>query len=208
MPMKQFLPQSIQKLSHALSRLPGIGPKTAHRLVFYLINRPEDEIVSLGQAFLDLKKDLTRCTTCFTISESNPCPICADGERIASRIMVVEEPLDMLAMERTGYDGVYHVLGGVISPINGVGPQDLRIAELLARITHEVNELILATDPSLEGEATAAYITEKVVQIGQKGVAVTRIARGLPVGGDLEYADELTLRRALEGRQNYQSRKK
>lgn len=206
--MKQFLPQSIQKLSHALSRLPGIGPKTAHRLVFYLINRPEDEVVSLGQAFLDLKKDLTRCSVCSTISESDPCPICADDERVASHIMVVEEPLDMLAMERTGYDGVYHVLGGVISPINGVGPQDLRIAELLERIKNNVTELILATDPSLEGEATAAYITEKVVQLNLTGVDITRIARGLPVGGDLEYADELTLRRALEGRQNYQSHKR
>lgn len=204
--MKQFLPKSIQELSQALARLPGIGPKTAHRLTFYLINRPEGELEVIGQAFLQLKQNLQRCQMCFTISESDPCPICADETRDQKRIMVVEEPLDMLAMERTGYDGVYHVLGGVISPINGVGPNDLRIGELVVRVAgSEVKEIILATDPSLEGEATAAYITEKLAGSGGKGLIVSRIARGLPVGGDLEYADELTLRRALEGRQNYQS---
>ncbi len=202
--MKQFLPHSIQELSQALARLPGIGPKTAHRLTFYLINRPQEEVASIGEAFLNLKKDLTRCGQCYTISESNPCPICADQTRDHSRIMVVEEPLDMVAMERAGFEGVYHVLGGVISPINGVGPQDLRIRELIERVEEKTaGELILATDPSLEGEATAAYITEKITAEKGKGFQVTRIARGLPVGGDLEYADELTLRRALEGRQNY-----
>lgn len=204
--MKQFLPKSIEELSQALARLPGIGPKTAHRLTFYLINRPEQEVEGIGQAFLNLKQNLTRCQTCFTISESDPCPICGDETRHHSRVMVVEEPLDMLAMERTGYDGVYHVLGGVISPINGVGPQDLRIQELFGRVSKgEIEEIILATDPSLEGEATAAYITEKIGQLAPKSLVISRIARGLPVGGDLEYADELTLRRALEGRQNYKS---
>lgn len=205
--MKQFLPKSIQELSQALARLPGIGPKTAHRLTFYLINRPEGEVETIGKAFLSLKENLERCSRCYTISETDPCPICADSERVQSKIMIVEEPLDMLAMERTGYDGVYHVLGGVISPINGVGPQDLRIAELFDRVkSGEVQEIILATDPSLEGEATAAYITEKISQFAPKTLHISRIARGLPVGGDLEYADELTLRRALEGRQNYKSK--
>jgi recombination protein RecR len=207
--MKQFLPRSIQDLSAALSRLPGIGPKTANRLAFYLINRSEEEVELIGKAFINLKHNLLRCTDCFTVSESVPCPICGDETRDHTRIMVVEEPLDMLAMERTGYDGVYHVLGGVISPINGVGPKDLRIAELLERITSKpVKEIILATDPSLEGEATAAYVTEKIIQIAPKSLIISRIARGLPVGGDLEYADELTLRRALEGRQDYSTPKR
>ncbi len=204
--MKQFLPKSIQDLSQALNRLPGIGPKTANRLAFYLINRPDSEVQGIGEAFLNLHKNLQRCAICFTVSETDPCPICLDDERNKKRVMVVEEPLDMLAMERTGYDGVYHVLGGVISPINGVGPRDLRIDELFQRLeSGEIEEIILATDPSLEGEATAVYITERLIEKGIKKVSVTRIARGLPIGGDLEYADELTLRRALEGRQNYKT---
>lgn len=206
--MKQFLPRSIQDLSEALTRLPGIGSKTAHRLTFYLINRPQAEVESIGEAFLNLKKNLSRCDICHTVSESNPCPICSAPERIQTKVMVVEEPLDMVAMERAGFDGVYHVLGGVISPINGVGPQDLTIHQLFERVqAGDIDEIILATDPSLEGEATAAYITEKLAQLGVKNVVVSRIARGLPVGGDLEYADELTLRRALEGRQNYKTLK-
>ncbi len=206
--MKQFLPKSIQDLSEALCRLPGIGAKTGHRLTFYLINRPEEELAIIGEAFLNLKKNLSYCSSCFTVSDSNPCPVCADPLRIQDRIMVVEEVLDMVAMEKTGYDGVYHVLGGVISPINGVGPADLRITELLDRAEKgSVNEIILATDPSLEGEATAAYITEKLMHLDKKGFEISRIARGLPIGGDLEYADELTLRRALEGRQNYKTAK-
>ncbi len=205
--MKQFLPRSIQDLSDALCRLPGIGPKTAHRLTFYLINRSSEELSVIGEAFLNLKKDLVQCATCFTISDATPCPICSDDERNHNRIMVVEETLDVVAMERTGYEGVYHVLGGVISPINGVGPHDLTIAQLVERVkTGEIEEIILATDPSLEGEATAAYITDKLNLLEGKKVSITRIARGLPVGGDLEYADEMTLRRALEGRQNYKVR--
>lgn len=202
--MKQFLPQAIQNLSQSLARLPGIGPKTAHRLTFYLINRPESELEEIGQSFLQLKKDLTRCHVCFTVSESDPCLICSDPQRNALRVLVVEEPLDMLAMEKTGWDGVYHVLGGVISPINGVGPNDLKINELVDRVNATgVEEVILATDPSLEGEATASFITEKLTIDKPKKMSISRIARGLPVGGDLEYADEMTLRRALEGRQSY-----
>jgi len=203
--VKQFLPKSIQDLSEALCRLPGVGAKTAHRLTFYLINRPDDELNLIGEAFIALKKNLIYCSNCFTVSETNPCSVCADANRDQGRIMVVEEVLDMVAMEKTGYDGVYHVLGGVISPINGVGPQDLRIRELFDRLEQRsVHEVILATDPSLEGEATAAYITEKLSQLDAK-LVISRIARGLPVGGDLEYADELTLRRALEGRHNYKT---
>jgi recombination protein RecR len=206
--MKQFLPKSIQDLGNALSRLPGIGPKTANRLAFYLINRPEDEVKMIGEAFIQLKANLKRCRVCFTVSESDPCPICCDPERDTTRVMVVEEPLDMVAMERTGFEGLYHVLGGVISPINGVSPRDLTIQELFTRIGEgSIKEIILATDPSLEGEATAVFITEKLPEHTPKSLNVTRIARGLPVGGDLEYADELTLRRALEGRQNYKTHK-
>lgn len=205
--MKQFLPQSVQALSQALARLPGIGPKTAHRLTFYLISRPEHEIEDIGEAFLQLKRNLTRCGKCFTVSETDPCPICDDTERNHRRVLVVEEPLDMLAMEKTGFDGVYHVLGGVISPINGVGPNDLKIRELVSRVESDgLEEIILATDPSLEGEATASYITEKLTAEAPKALHISRIARGLPVGGDLEYADEMTLRRALEGRQSYRTR--
>lgn len=200
--MKQFLPIAIQNLSLALAKLPGIGPKTAHRLTFYLINRSEEELTDLGQSFLNLKKNLTRCSTCYTVSEGDPCPICSDPTRNQKRVLVVEEPLDMLAMEKTGFDGVYHVLGGVISPINGVGPNALTIAELTNRVgAGGIEEVILATDPSLEGEATASFITEKLQN--SKNVHISRLARGLPVGGDLEYADEMTLRRALEGRQTY-----
>ncbi len=205
--MKQFLPRSIQDLSEALCRLPGIGPKTAHRLTFYLINRPADELATIGEAFLNLKKDLVQCSVCFTISDTDPCSICADPERDQTRLMLVEETLDVVAMERTGYSGLYHVLGGVISPINGVGPHDLTIKQLLDRVQNqEIKEIILATDPSLEGEATAAYITDRLGQSDLKHISITRIARGLPVGGDLEYADEMTLRRALEGRQTYRTK--
>ncbi len=162
----------------------------------------------IGNAFLGLKDNLLKCDICFTISETNPCPICSDDERDKSRVLIVEETLDMVAMERTGFEGVYHVLGGVISPINGVGPRDLTIEQLLTRVgTNDIHEIILATDPSLEGEATATYITDKIAHVAPKSLIITRIARGLPVGGDLEYADELTLRRALEGRQNYKTHK-
>lgn len=202
--MKQFLPKSVERLTSALARLPGIGPKTASRLAFYCLNRPADELINLGQAFLELKATTTRCAVCFTISESDPCAICLDESRDVTRLVVVEEPLDMVAIERARFTGRYHVLGGVISPINGVGPNDLRITELLGRIkSGQIKEIILATDPSLEGEATAIYIRDRIAELGTD-VAVTRIARGLPVGGDLEYADELTLQRALEGRGQYQ----
>lgn len=206
--MKQFLPRAVQNLSQALAGLPGIGPKTAHRLTFYLLKRPDDELERLGQAVRELKKDVTRCHVCLTVAERDPCPICADPARDHRRILVVEEPLDMLAMEKTGFDGVYHVLGGVISPINGVGPNDLTISQLVDRVGGDMEEVVLATDPSLEGEATASFIAEKMRQIAGKKMLISRIARGLPVGGDLEYADEMTLRRALEGRAAYGQKEK
>lgn len=207
--MKSVLPKSIQQLSEALSSLPGIGPKTANRLTFYLLGRNTDELKKFGEALGMLKDNLTSCQTCFIVAESNPCPICADKSRNQQKIAVVEETLDVLALEKAHFDGRYHVLGGQISPINNVGPSDLTITALLNRLENgQITEIILATDPVLEGEATALYIDEQIqnkIAIGglSKDLTVTRLARGLPVGGDLEYADELTLSRALEGRRPY-----
>lgn len=198
-----MLPDSIQNLIDEFSKLPGVGPKTAARLAFYLLTKPKAEIESLGQAVLNLSKNLIFCEKCFNISDSEVCSICADERRNQRIITVVEEPLDVIALEKSlGFSGVYHVLGGVISPINGVGPDDLRIKQLLDRLDDEVQEIILATNPNLEGEATAAYIKSKISEL-KPSLAITRIARGLPIGGDLEYADEVTLKRSLEGRREY-----
>ncbi|MDD5468724.1 MAG: recombination mediator RecR [Anaerolineales bacterium] len=197
-----ILPDSIQRLIDALSRLPGIGPKTASRLTFFLLRSPEELSRGLAQALLALKSETSTCRTCFNITEAGweECAVCASQEREAEMICVVEEPLDVLALERSGaYRGRYHVLHGVLSPIEGVGPDDLRIRELLERLRRGgVNEVILATNPSLEGDATAMYLRQQVEALG---VRVTRLARGLPAGGDLEYADPNTLSRALLGRQ-------
>lgn len=209
--MSKILPDSVQNLIEEFGKLPGIGPKTASRLAFYLLTKSDQDVESLGQAVLSLKKNLVICSTCFNIGEKSPCDICADPKRDKSKLMVVEEPLDVVALEKTGFDGQYHVLGGVISPIDGIGPENLRIKELLAKLKKSplrqsadsgIKEVILATDPSLEGEATAMYIAKQIQKEGLKN-KVTRIARGLPVGGDLEYADEITLTRALEGRNEY-----
>ena len=209
--MRNILPKSIEALSGVLSSLPGVGPKTANRLTFYLLGREDGELERFGEAFIELKKNLVNCSRCHIISESDPCPICDDSARDQTKLIVVEEPLDVLAMEKARFNGVYHVLGGQVSPINNVSPSDLKIKELLQRLEDEdIKEAILATDPSLEGEATALYIDDQVKTIKQSGglaeVTITRLARGLPVGGDLEYADELTLARALEGRQSYKVR--
>ncbi len=179
--------------------MPGIGPKTASRLTFYLLRSPQEQVQALAQAVSELQEKVVTCSVCFNIAETDPCLICGDTRRDRSLICVVEEPLDVLAIERTGqYDGLYHVLHGAISPMEGVGPEDLRIAELTKRLDNNpVQEVILATNPSLEGESTAMYISR---QLGPLGVRVTRLAHGLPMGGDLEYADEVTLTRALEGR--------
>lgn len=209
--MKNILPRSVEAMSNLLSTLPGIGPKTANRLTFFLLGRQAGELDEFGQAFLNLKKNLVTCSKCFLISETDPCVICQDNQREQDKIAVVEEPLDVLAMEKAHFNGLYHVLGGQISPINNVSPTDLKIVELFERLeAGSFKEIILATDPSLEGEATALYIDEHA-RLAQKsgkftGVKITRLARGLPVGGDLEYADELTLTRALEGRRTYSSR--
>jgi recombination protein RecR len=193
------VPRSVELLIEELNRLPGIGPKTASRLTFYLLRSPQEQVQALAQAIGELQEKVVTCSVCFNIAETDPCRICGDAQRDRSLICVVEEPLDVLAIERTGqYDGLYHVLHGAISPMEGVGPEDLRIAELTRRLgTNPVQEVILATNPSLEGESTAMYISR---QLGPLGVRVTRLAHGLPMGGDLEYADEVTLTRALEGR--------
>ncbi|MBI4175485.1 recombination protein RecR [Candidatus Berkelbacteria bacterium] len=200
----------MQRVIDELSRLPGIGPKTAGRLTFYLLTKPETDVTRLGEAIVKLREGLVTCSVCFTVAESDPCLTCADTDRNPQLLLVVEEPLDVVALERAGWDGRYHVLGGVISPMNGIGPDQLRVRELFARLTidNSVREVILGTDPSLEGEATALYIQQQIAKrIDEfphlKTLKVTRLARGLPVGSDLEYADELTLQRALEGRKEY-----
>jgi recombination protein RecR len=199
--MAQTLARPVADLIEAFSRLPGIGPKSASRLTFYLLREPEDLAETLADALRALHAGTVVCERCFNIAEQSPCAICADPTRDQTTICVVEEPLDVLAVERTGeYRGVYHVLHGALSPINGVYPEKLRIAELTDRVREgRPQEVILATNPSLEGENTAAYIFQ---QLDSLGVKVTRLARGLPVGGDLEYTDEVTLARALEGRRS------
>jgi len=194
------LPKSIRSAIDELSRLPGIGPKSAARIVFYLLSKPENSVKNLGSSISALKEELKICSNCFNWAESDPCEICEDQGRDQTVVCVVEEPLDVIALERAGFRGSYHVLGAAISPINGIGPDDIRIGELLDRISansDKIEEVIFATNPSLEGEATAVYISDRLKQYNLK---LTRLARGLPVGGDLEYADEVTLTRSLEGR--------
>ena len=197
-----MLPDPIQDLIIALERLPGIGPKTASRLAFYLLRAPEEVSASLAEALEDFKSKIAFCQECFNITEAGRerCEICESSQRDGGLICVVEEPLDVLAMERIGaYQGKYHVLQGVLSPIEGIGPDELKIKPLLERVQRGgVREVILATNPSMEGEATAQYLQPRLLALG---VRVTRLARGLPVGGDLEYADQNTLLRALTGRQ-------
>jgi len=197
-----ILPEPIQNLINAFSRLPGIGPKTASRLAFYLLRAPEDASRELAEALLTIKSGVTYCQTCFNITTAgrSECEVCASPERDAALLCVVEEPLDVLALERTAaFPGRYHVLHGVLSPIEGIGPDDLKVRELLERVRlGGVSEIILATNPSMEGDATAMYLRQQLLPLG---VRVTRLARGLPVGGDLEYADPNTVLRALAGRQ-------
>ncbi len=197
----QVTPAPVSKLIDEFSRLPGIGPKTASRLTFYLLRNPAERALSLGEALRELHEKILFCSQCFNIAESDPCPICGDEHRNRSIICVVEEPLDVLAIERTrDYHGLYHVLHGTIAPTEGIGPEDLKIAELIERVRSaevEIAEIIIATNPNLEGEATARYI---VRQFQGQPLKITSLARGLPIGGDLEYADEITLSRALSGR--------
>lgn len=194
-----YYPEPLAKLIEAFSRLPGIGSKTAARLAFHTLQMREEDVMDFAKALANVKKSLHYCSVCCNITDVDPCRICADKKRDASIICVVQDPKDVVAMERTKeFQGYYHVLHGAISPMEGIGPDEIRMAELLQRLSDEqVQELILATNPNIEGEATAMYLSRLVKNFGIK---VTRIAHGLPVGGDLEYADEVTLTRALEGR--------
>lgn len=195
------VPKSIQNLIEAFERLPGIGPKTAQRLTFYLLHAPKDEAEALAKSALEMKEKTILCSICFNIGEEDPCQICVDPSRMQEIVAVVEDPLDLLALEKSGYKGLYHVLHGVISPLENIGPSEIHIKEILPRLKNgKVKELILATNPTMEGEATAMYIQRLIAPLGVK---ITRIPRGLPVGSDLEYADETTLSRALEGRREY-----
>jgi recombination protein RecR len=201
--MSQTAPSAampVSRLIEAFNKLPGIGPKSAQRLTYYLLRAPLDEAQALAQAILEVKEKIVLCSICQNITDTDPCVICDDSQRDRTKICIVEEPLDILALERTGsYKGLYHVLHGVISPMDGIGPDELKVKELLARLKGgEVQEVIMATNPNLEGEATAMYLGRLLAPLG---VRITRLARGLPVGADIEYADNVTLARALEGRQ-------
>jgi len=197
-----ILPESIQNLIDALSRLPGVGPKTASRLTFFLLHSPDSLSLDLAEALQALKTETANCQICYNITSAGRelCSICADSGRTPAIICVVEDPLDVIALERTAsYHGRYHVLQGLLSPIEGVGPEDIRVKELVDRVrVGGIEEIILATNPSMEGDATAMYIRQL---LAPNGVRITRLARGLPVGGDLEYTDQNTLMRALSGRQ-------
>ena len=193
--------ESVERLIEELAKMPGIGRKTAQRITFYILKETKEEAASLAQAILDVKDKVKYCSICFNITESDPCWICLDGKRDKTSICVVEEANDVLALEKTAeYKGLYHVLGGALSPLDGIGPDNLRIKELLTRLKDDVKEVILATNPNVEGEATAIYLSKLIKPLGVK---VTRIARGLPVGGDLEYADQVTLTKAIEGRTEF-----
>ncbi|MGB2694456.1 MAG: recombination mediator RecR [Dehalococcoidia bacterium] len=190
----------VARLIEAFHKLPGIGPKSAQRLTYHLLRAPEAEARALAQAVIELKEKIRLCSTCQNVTDIDPCIICSDPQRDQAVICVVEEPLDILAVERThGYRGLYHVLHGAISPVDGIGPEDLKLNELAARMRNSsVREVIMATNANLEGEATAMYISR---MLASQDVRVTRLARGLPVGADIEYADDVTLARALENRQ-------
>ena len=188
----------INKLIEQLSRLPGVGAKSAQRLAFHIINMPKEEVEGIANAMISAKEHIHYCKECYTLTDEELCPICKDPNRNHKQIMVVEQTRDLAAYEKTGkYEGVYHVLHGAISPMLGIGPSDIKLAELMKRLQKDVDEVIIATNSNLEGETTAMYISK---MIKQAGIKVTRIASGVPVGGDLEYIDEVTLLRALEGR--------
>ncbi len=196
-----YYPGPLARLIDELSKMPTVGPKTAQRLAFHILRLPLEEAQALAEAILDVKAKMRYCSTCFTITDVDPCAICADPARNGAVLCVVEDPRDVIALERTReFRGRYHVLHGAISPLDGVGPDDLKIPQLLTRVqAGGITEVIVATNPRVEGEATAIYLARALKPLG---VRVTRIAHGLPVGGDLEYADEVTLARALEGRRD------
>ena len=192
--------EPIARLIEEFNKLPGIGPKSAQRLTYYLLRAPASEVGALAEAIKNLKEKLALCSICLNITDSDPCAMCRDKERDRTKICIVEEPIDILPLERTKkYKGLYHVLHGVIAPTDGIGPDELKVKELLSRLNDGlVTEVIMATNPNLEGETTAMYLQRLIAPLG---IRVTRLARGLPYGGDLEYADDVTLSRALEGRQ-------
>ena len=208
------IPKAIQNLIESFERLPGIGPKTAQRLTFYLLHVPQGELDKFASAAQNLKKGTFLCSVCFMIGENDPCSICSDEKRDTSTICVVEEPLDVMALEKSGkYNGVYHVLHGKIDPLNNIGPDEIFMSQLFERIKKSMNghvqikEIILATNPTMEGEATAMYLSKNFksqMSNFKSPIKITRIGRGLPVGADIEYADEITLQRAMEGRQDYE----
>ncbi len=214
------IPKAIQNLIESFERLPGIGPKTAQRLTFYLLHVPQGELDKFSLSVQNLKKDTVLCSICFIVGESDPCYICSDEKRDNSIICIVENPLDVLSIEKSGkYDGIYHVLHGRIDPLNNIGPDEIYIKQLLERVKGSSNgsgkpsikEIILATNPTMEGEATAMYIAKNLKSLASQRsgqilnlkLKITRIGRGLPVGADIEYADEVTLQRAMEGRSDY-----
>lgn len=206
-----MLPRSVQNLIDQLARLPGVGPKSAARFAFWLLAYPQDQLTSFGETMINLKKDLIRCDKCYNLSDQKLCKICSDPSRDRKVLIIVEDSSDVMVFEKAGYRGLYHVLGGVLSPINNIGPQDVNIKKLLHRLADkrdDTREVILATDPSTEGEATAIYLADAIAKLKKldkikKNIKVTRIAQGLPVGGDIEYADPATLRKSLEGRKDF-----
>ncbi len=208
------LPGSLQKLINELSRLPGVGPKTAQRLAFYLLKKDNIDINNLSQSIANLKTGIVFCSICHNMGEVDPCSTCTDSKRDHSLLCVVEEPLDAQAIDKSGqYNGVFHILGGVLNPLEGIGSENLEVDSLMARIRNPelgIKEVIIATNPSLEGETTAMHLSkiikqlnQEIIQLGSEPIKVSRIARGLPMGGDLEYADDITLMRAMEGRREY-----
>jgi len=198
------IPKAIQNLVESFEKLPGVGPKTAQRLTFYLLHVPQVELDKFSLSLTNLKKDTILCSICFMIDETNPCSICSDSQRDHSTICVVEQPLDVLALEKgRGYKGTYHVLHGKIDPLNSIGPDEIYISQLLIRVKKEIiREVILSTNPTMEGEGTAMYIS-KQLKSQNSDIKITRIGRGLPVGADLEYADDVTLQRAMDGRSEF-----
>ena len=198
------LPRAVRELTETLEKLPGVGPKSAQRLAFYLLHYPEHRLQEFADRLVALKKNTVLCSTCHNVSETDPCPICADEERDKALLCVVEQPLDVLALERSNsYNGYYHVLHGAIAPLNNIGPEQLFLHDITARLA-PVKELILATNPTMEGEATALYMMEYLKQMHpDHEINITRIGHGLPIGADIEYADGVTLKRALEGRRSF-----
>ena len=200
------IPKAISNIIESFQKLPGIGPKTAQRLAFYLLHVPQEELDVFANALSDLKKNTVLCSVCKNVSEKDPCPVCSDPQRDKSMIMVVEQPLDLIAIERASkYDGLYHVLHGAVNPLDNIGPDEIFTKELFARIGEgNVHEVIIATNPTMEGDATAMYLAKKIKEISTNGKTpvVTRLGMGIPTGADLEYADDVTLREAIEGRRN------